>query len=78
MLPVELDGATVFLAGVQQRVRSFYLRIPADDDSSVAEFMRLRAPLADPAARQETARRFAEQQPSGADRHRCRRPPSAR
>ena len=46
-----------------------YLRIPADDDSSVAEFMRLRATLADPAARQEAARRFAERNsPSGADR----------
>ena len=62
MLPVELDGATVFLAGVRNNAsESFrYLRIPADDDSSVAEFMRLRATLADPAARQEAARRFAE------------------
>ena len=71
MLPVELDGATVFLAGVRNNAsESFrYLRIPADDDSSVAEFMRLRATLADPAARQEAARRFAERNsPSGADR----------
>ena len=70
MLPVELDGATVFLAGVRNNAsESFrYLRIPADDDSSVAEFMRLRATLADPAARQ-AARRFAERNsPSGADR----------
>lgn len=55
MLPVQLDGASVFLAGVRNNAAEpfRYLRIPADDDSSVAEFMRLRATLADPAARQE-------------------------
>ncbi|CAB3669001.1 cytochrome c biogenesis protein ResB [Achromobacter pestifer] len=71
MLPVELDGASVFLAGVRSNASEpfRYLRIPADDDSSIAEFMRLRATLADPAARQEAARRFAERNsPSGADR----------
>ncbi|CAB3643767.1 cytochrome c biogenesis protein ResB [Achromobacter pulmonis] len=71
MLPVQLDGASVFLAGVRNNPSEpfRYLRIPADDDSSVAEFMRLRATLADPAARQEAARRFAERNsPSGADR----------
>lgn len=71
MLPVQLDGASVFLAGVRNNAAEpfRYLRIPADDDSSVAEFMRLRATLADPAARQEAARRFAERNsPSGADR----------
>lgn len=71
MLPVQLDGASVFLAGVRNNPSEpfRYLRIPADDDSSVAEFMRLRATLADPAARQEAARRFAERNsPSGTDR----------
>ncbi|KAG0937571.1 hypothetical protein G6F31_015573 [Rhizopus arrhizus] len=71
MLPMELDGASVFLAGVRNNASEpfRYLRIPADDDSSIAEFMRLRATLADPAARQEAARRFAERNsPSGADR----------
>jgi len=71
MLPVELDGAAVFLAGVRNNASEpfRYLRIPADDDSTIAEFMRLRAPLADPAARKEAARRFAERNsPSGADR----------
>lgn len=71
MLPVELDGAAVFLAGVRNNAGEpfRYLRIPADDDSSIAEFMRLRATLADPAARKEAARRFAERNsPSGADR----------
>ncbi len=71
MLPVGLDGAAVFLAGVRNNAGEpfRYLRIPADDDSSIAEFMRLRATLADPAARKEAARRFAERNsPSGADR----------
>ncbi|WP_373980816.1 cytochrome c biogenesis protein ResB [Achromobacter sp. JD417] len=71
MLPVELDGAAVFLAGVRNNAGEpfRYLRIPADDDSSIAEFMRLRATLADPAARKEAARRFAERNsPSGTDR----------
>jgi len=71
MLPVELDGAAVFLAGVRNNASEpfRYLRIPADDDSTIAEFMRLRATLADPGARKEAARRFAERNsPSGADR----------
>jgi len=62
MLPVELDGAAVFLAGVRNNASENYryLRIPADADSSMVEFMQLRAALADPAARREAARRFAE------------------
>src|SRR5690606_31152462 len=66
MLPVQLDGAAVFLAGVRNSpAESFrYLRIPADADSSLAEFMQLRATLADPAARREAARRFAERNSS--------------
>ncbi|WP_251864253.1 cytochrome c biogenesis protein ResB [Achromobacter sp. Marseille-Q4962] len=71
MLPVELDGAQVFLAGVRNNASEpfRYLRIPADADGSVAEFMRLRATLADPAARREAARRFAERNsPAGMDR----------
>ncbi|GAB3070872.1 cytochrome c biogenesis protein ResB [Bordetella muralis] len=71
MLPVELDGAAVFLAGVRNNASENYryLRIPADADSSMAEFMQLRAALADPAARREAARRFAERNsPSAAER----------
>ena len=62
MLPVELDGAGIFLAGVRNNPSENYryLRIPADADSSLAEFMQLRATLADPTARREAARRFAE------------------
>jgi len=61
MLPVMLDGFPVFLTGVRENPgQNFrYLRLPADDDNSVADFMRLRAALADPAARALAAERFA-------------------
>lgn len=62
MLPVELEGSTVFLAGVRNSPSESYryLRIPADEDGSVKEFMHLRAALADPEARREAAQRFAQ------------------
>ncbi len=61
MLPVVLDGSSVFLAGVRNSEADpfRYLRIPADDSGSVKEFMHLRAALADPAMRAEAASRFA-------------------
>ncbi|TAM90982.1 MAG: cytochrome c biogenesis protein ResB [Candidimonas sp.] len=61
MQPITLDGISVFLAGVREAPgQSYrYLRIPADADHSVAEFMRLRAALNDPAMRAEAAARFA-------------------
>lgn len=61
MLPMLLDGSSVFLAGVRESASQSYryLRIPADDNNSVAEFMRVRAALADPAMRAEAAGRFA-------------------
>ena len=61
MLPMKLDGISVFLAGVRESSDQNYryLRIPADADNSVAEFMRLRAALSDPAMRAEAAGRFA-------------------
>ncbi|AWB34640.1 cytochrome C biogenesis protein ResB [Orrella marina] len=60
MLPVELDGAFVILAGVDQGGGQFsYLRIPVDQDNSAGEFMKLRAALANPEMREEAARRFA-------------------
>jgi cytochrome c biogenesis protein len=71
MLPVVLDGFPVFLAGVRNNSGENYryLRLPADDDNTVAEFMRVRALLADPQARLEAARRFAEKNaPQGGDR----------
>jgi cytochrome c biogenesis protein len=71
MLPVVLDGFPVFLAGVRNNAGENYryLRLPADDENSVAEFMRVRALLADPQARVEAARRFAEKNAApGTDR----------
>jgi cytochrome c biogenesis protein len=71
MIPAELDGASVLLAGVAlQGQQDFkYLRIPADESASAIEFMQLRAALADPVARTEAARRFAfNSAPEGANR----------
>ena len=44
MLPIDLDGRRVFVLGVREtEAEDFrYLRIPADDNDSVAEWMRLR------------------------------------
>ncbi|QET03439.1 cytochrome c biogenesis protein ResB [Cupriavidus pauculus] len=61
MVPVELDGQLVFLAGMREAPDEpfRYLRIPADDQRSVTDWMRLRAALQDRAMRGEAARRFA-------------------
>ncbi|MCA1247408.1 cytochrome c biogenesis protein ResB [Massilia sp. MS-15] len=61
MQPVTLEGAQVYLAGVRASpAENFsFLRIPADDAYSVRTWMRLRAALADPALRQDAARRYA-------------------
>lgn len=61
MLPVELDGQRVFLAGLRDTPADAfrYLRIPADDKDSVETWMLLRAALLEPARREEAARRFA-------------------
>jgi cytochrome c biogenesis protein len=63
MLPVELDGQRVFLAGVRDTVAdSFhYLRIPADEHGSVEGWLRLRSALSDSALRDKAARRYADQ-----------------
>jgi cytochrome c biogenesis protein len=62
MLPFELDGRMVFLSGMRDNPNDDfkYLRIPADQDSSLKEFMRLRAALQNPALRQAAASRFAK------------------
>jgi cytochrome c biogenesis protein len=62
MQPVTLEGAQVYLAGVRSdpSAQFNFLRIPADDKHGVGEWMRLRAALADPALREEAARRYAE------------------
>ncbi len=61
MQPVTLEGAQVYLAGVRTNPSEnfSFLRIPADDQYSVRTWMRLRAALADPALRQEAAKRYA-------------------
>jgi len=67
MQPVLVDGAYVFLAGVRDMPdeQFRYLRIPADDEDSVDEWMRLRAALANPALRAEAAARYARQAMKG-------------
>ncbi|MCE3265192.1 MAG: cytochrome c biosis protein ResB [Pseudoduganella sp.] len=61
MQPVTMEGDTVFLAGVRANPSDpfSYLRIPADDEHSVREWMRLRAALQDPALRRKAAERYA-------------------
>lgn len=61
MQPVTLDGRQVYLAGVRNNPSDAFsfLRIPADDEHGVREWMRLRAALADPSLREEAARRYA-------------------
>ncbi|HWH82442.1 MAG TPA: cytochrome c biogenesis protein ResB, partial [Burkholderiaceae bacterium] len=62
MLPVELDGQRVFLAGARdkpdQEMR--YLRIPADDQDGIDGWARLRAALYDPALRTQAAARYVK------------------
>lgn len=61
MQPVNMDGNSVFLAGMRDTPSDEfrYLRMPADDEGSLQEWMRLRSALADPALRAEAARRYA-------------------
>jgi cytochrome c biogenesis protein len=61
MQPVAIDGAQMFLAGVRASPAEpfSFLRIPADDEHSVRDWMRLRAALADPAMRAQAAERYA-------------------
>lgn len=70
MVPVPLDGQLIFLAGVRDSPADpfRYLRIPADDQGTVADWMRLRAALQDRALRGEAARRFALASMPGDDR----------
>jgi cytochrome c biogenesis protein len=63
MLPVEVDGQRVFLAGVRDDVNEpfRYLRIPVDEHDSLAGWQRLKAALHDGALREEAARRYVAQ-----------------
>jgi len=60
MLPLELDGQRVFLAGVRDKPEQAmrYLRIPVDDADSIQGWTRLRAGLLDPALREKAAARY--------------------
>lgn len=61
MVPIEMDGLPVMLVGIQEPGAGFrYMRLPVDDKSSLDEFMRLRATLADPKAREQAVTRFAQ------------------
>ncbi|HVL74918.1 MAG TPA: cytochrome c biogenesis protein ResB, partial [Noviherbaspirillum sp.] len=61
MLPVELDGVRVFLSGMRENPNDGfrYLRIPADENGTVEDWMRLRAAVADPELRAIAARQYA-------------------
>lgn len=61
MFPIELDGFRVYLAGMRDNPNDEfrYLRIPADLNDRVDEFMHLRAALNDPQVRSLAATRFA-------------------
>jgi cytochrome c biogenesis protein len=60
MLPLELDGKRVFLAGVRETPQEAfrYLRIPVDAKDSADGWLRLRRALDDPALRSEAVRRY--------------------
>lgn len=62
MLPVDVQGQPMFLAGMRLSPNDpfRYLRIPADEQSSIKQWMNLRAALETPAMRVEAAHRFAK------------------
>ncbi len=61
MLPMDIDGARMYLFGVRETPSEpfRYLRVPADGNDSLDEFVRLRSALADPALREQAIRRYA-------------------
>jgi len=64
MLPMELgEGVPVFLLGMRESPSDNfrYLRVPADENGTMEGFLRLRAALADPAAREQAVRSYARQ-----------------
>jgi cytochrome c biogenesis protein len=62
MLPVMADGRQVFLTGMRESPSEpfRFLRIPADENNSVDEWMRIRAAIMNPQLRDEAARRYAQ------------------
>jgi cytochrome c biogenesis protein len=67
MMPVLTDGAYVFHAGVRNSPSEGfrYLRIPADDNDSVEEWMRFRAAVQDGVLRARAAQRYAQRAIAG-------------
>jgi cytochrome c biogenesis protein len=63
MLPIELDGQRVYVAGVRESAaENFrYLRMPADENMSLEGWLRLRSALNDANLRDQAARRYAAQ-----------------
>ncbi|HEY9094325.1 MAG TPA: cytochrome c biogenesis protein ResB [Hydrogenophaga sp.] len=61
MLPMELDGARMYLLGMRETpAEPFrYLRIPADDQDSLDGFTRMQSALATPAMRAAAITRYA-------------------
>jgi cytochrome c biogenesis protein len=59
--PIQIDGVPMFLSGVRDAPGDAfrYLRIPADDNNGVGEWMRLRAALFNPDLRALAAERYA-------------------
>lgn len=62
MLPMLLDDSLVFLAGIQLPGEGMfrYVRMPADDNGTLDEFMAMRAAFENPEMRRKAARAFAE------------------
>jgi cytochrome c biogenesis protein len=61
MLPMELDGARMYLLGMREMPSEpfRYLRVPADAQDSMDDFVRLRSALTDPAMRDLAVQRYA-------------------
>ncbi|AOW12128.1 cytochrome C biogenesis protein ResB [Hydrogenophaga crassostreae] len=61
MLPMELDGARMYLLGMRETPSEpyRYLRIPADDQDSMEGFTRLQTALANPGMREAAIKRYA-------------------
>ncbi|WP_026285444.1 cytochrome c biogenesis protein ResB [Thiomonas sp. FB-6] len=63
MLPIELGGLRVFVAGERSELGGsyHYLRIPADSHDSVDDWMRLRAALSDPKMRAKAVEAYVRE-----------------